>query len=295
MTPDQHDPRSVDSTDRGPVVALRAPRAAHGAATRWSRTLAETLQTDVVVVRPIKTPRLRANVLFPQRNLTEGLALARDAQRVMTARARWQRKFAGAGDVPAMLSLSEAGPNELVDAMRPLRPSIIVVPACEAWAGDAVTRLVRDSGVPVLVVRAGSSTSPIVAASNLADTRAPVLRQAAEWAHVLGRELTVVHNLEPVAVEWAGDGAVPGVLRATEQELALRRVQEAERLAALLSADLEVSRRADPVGGILEAASRDTQALIVVGAPEKRAPVAEGVVTQAGGSVLVVPVPRAGL
>lgn len=119
--------------------------------------------------------------------------------------------------------------------------------------GRVVTNLARTAGLPVLVARARTSGGAIVAATDLADRRFPVLNQAAAIGRRLDRPPVAVHNLPPGAGEAPDDQS-----RAREGRLdrAARRIVGAESV---------IVHERDPVEGILsQARDRDAE-LIVVG------------------------------
>jgi len=275
-----------------PIVLIRADGVAHGPASRWAAELAVALSTRVVVVRHVTTRPLRANPFFPQRHVADGLSNTRAALRVMEARVRWQRRFTS-GTAATMVSLESTGLSALSEALRGLDPQVIVLPASRHWAGDNVARLSLEMNVPVLVGRRRRGHAPVVAASNLMDTRLPVLRQAAGIAGALGRSVTFVHNVEPMVLGWVGDGLTPFVLPAFEPRVADHQVERLESAANEHDAGVTVTCQSDPVGGILAAARRAHADLIVVGADSSRdflsRRVTARVVADPTSSVLVVP------
>lgn len=281
----------------GPVVLIRCDGANHGPAMRWASAFAAALSTDLVLIRLVSGRPLATNLLFPHRHAAEGLRQAKAALRVMQARARWQRRFFSGGTAPAFLSIPREGTARLIDSLAGLAPRLVVLPASGVWPGDAVGRLATGAQVPVLVARAPRAPdgeAPIVAASNLADARLPVLTHAADVAHALGRPLTFVHNLDPVPFAWVGTELYP-MTAGIEQAALTFSLQTLERVAQTHDADVTVTRQGDPVTGILSAARRAVADLVVVGAASSPSfisrRVTARVITAARRSVLVVPLP----
>lgn len=278
----------------GPVVLIRCDGASHGPAMRWARALVAVMSTDLVLVRLVEGRPLATNLLFPQRHAAEGLRQAKAALCVMQARARWQRRFFSGGTAPAFCSIPREGAARLVDSLAALAPRLVVLPANGVWPGDVVARLATGAQVPVLVARPSRGEAPIVAATNLCDTRLPVLTQAAVLAHTLGRSLTFVHNLDPVPFAWIGTELYP-MTADIEQAAMSFSLQTLERVAQTHDADVTITRQGDPVTGILSAARRAVADLVVVGAASRPSflsrRVTARVISTARRSVLVVPLP----
>ncbi len=292
MTPAPNEPALASR----PVVLLRGDHAAHLEAARWAQTVAAALKAEVVVVRVLNPRGVRANLLFPQKNLGDGLESVENAHRSMDARVRWQRRFRPPESAPAQLSLVNEGVARLGAALEPLRPRLVVMPASQFWPGDTVARLAAACGTPVLVARASRRPGRVVAATNLEDGSLPVLHQAAEWAHTLHWPLTFVHNLQTSPLAWVGIDAFPFVPpEPVEPALGPRQMHQLEQVAGEADADVTVTHSLDPVAGILDAAREAAAELLVVGTPHAASwmsrRVTARVVASAKRSVLVVPLP----
>ncbi len=239
---------------RRPVVLIRRDQSAHRHASTWAVALAEALHTDLVVVRL-------------------------GSERVLNARARWQRRFGSRTAAPALLSVPEGrGTTHLANAIAPLNPCVVVVGQAGRWPGDSAGQLASECGVPCLVARAPRGQRGVVVATSLEDERAPVVREASAWARVLGRPLTVLHNQE---VSMGGAGRTG------------REEDQLEALAESLGARAVLTRSLDPVAGILDVARTDDADLIVVGASLSRSDgarrVAPRISALAKRSVMIVP------
>lgn len=280
-----------------PVALLRFDRCAHLAASGWARAAAAALDTSLVSLRVFPPSPVHANVVFPQRNVVEGFLEARQVETLMVAEQRWHARFGKHETPPALVTLMSMGFQHLVEVLECVSPSLVVLPASRSWPAENVVRLATALQIPVLVCRGSRGSRRMVVASNLEDSRRPVLRLAAQWASVLGQQITLVHNITPMLmvpppspeVCWFGVGTAE-----LDQQVAQHRVSLLERSAMEFGVDASVMRELDPAAGILGVASRMDASLVVVGArsvggaASHRVP--RRVLSSARRSVLVVPI-----
>lgn len=282
----------VSMTSSHPVVLIRQSGVAHGAATRWATALAAALGSEVVVVRQIAPRPQRVGMLFPRLAVVDGLRRAEDAMRLMKARLRWTRQAHGAPVAP-LISVEQTGLGDLAATVASLNPAVIVVPA-RAWPGERVSALAALTGVSVLAARPHRG-SEVVAASSLTHEQLPVVRAGARFAHLLGRSLTVTHNLEPLPVAAAPAEVNPTMLAALEQDLALKLVRQLEAAAREFAANVTISRSGDTPSGIVDISRTSRADLVIVGCDEGPGLVSRRVTPRvvdeaASSSVLVVPI-----
>lgn len=170
--------------------------------------------------------------------------------------------------------------QRLAEALRPLSPRLVVLPAVVGWPAECAGRLATACGVACLVARPHHQRRGVLAATSLEDGRYPVLKEAAVVAGALGSPLTFVHN---TAVR------VVGASRGRRSAGMERRL---DQVATELGADVVVTRALDPVSGVLGEARREDADLIVVGAstsPANGGPVGARIAGMATRSVLIVP------
>jgi nucleotide-binding universal stress UspA family protein len=176
-----------------------------------------------------------------------------------------------------------------------LRAQLLMVPGTEAL-GSQVTRLVRSTGLSVLVVRPAGVGTAILAATDLVDLRCPVLQRMADLAGRCRTRLIALHAMPAHSRAFAPIGS-----KTRERQ---RRFEGAIRGRLVRAASL-VSERAeprlaigvDPVDTILREAQTCYAGLLVVGTGARselrralRPSVAARLIEEARCSVLVTPV-----
>ncbi len=143
---------------------------------------------------------------------------------------------------------------------------LIVLPPAEGRSGLRVTTLSAKTGAPVLVAREAKSCDVVVAATDLADDRYPVLSRAAEIAARLGTSVVLVHNISTREIDDAHEGGIPARWIALAGEIERRR-RKLLRLGEAMAADFEpvVANRQNAAEAIIDAARERDADLIVVG------------------------------
>jgi nucleotide-binding universal stress UspA family protein len=155
----------------------------------------------------------------------------------------------------------------------------LIVIAADGTAAERAARIARQTSLPVLVARPPRTEGTLVAATDLARPKYPVVRQVAELAARLDAQAVLLHS----AADPDGVGRQHELLKTVATSLAP-------------GAELLVTRDGDPLEAILAAERRYDCDLTVVGAtvgskPDLVAPsLAEEVVRNAKGSVLITPV-----
>ncbi len=243
--------------ETGPVVLLRHPHGAHLHPQRWATALARALETELIVVQL----------------LVAGGRLGSTAPT-----SRWQRRF-GDDSRAAFVSLPSEETAGLAEALSSFSPRVVVTGFAGGWPANHITELATACGAPFLVAREPRAQRGVVAATSLDDVRLPVLHEASEWAQVLDRPLTFLHNL--------GAGSGKAERPRFEHQL--------EAFASRRGAEVALTHAYDPVSGILDVARGADADVIVVGAAGGQAGtgrVASRIAAMARRSVMVVPVPH---
>lgn len=261
--------------------------------------LAEGLRDELFVLQVCAPPRTnwrqrhRPDPLFALRRV-ENLERTRGAAIARCATLLWPT-------VPDERILSSEGDfvDAVVQSAAELGVELIVLPPQCHDCGNTATRIVASARVPVLVARPGRSHNVVVAATNLADRRYPVLRQARSFGALLHADLLLVHNVVPSFVSLSPETAMlwlagPPSLQA--QLMQRRLAQAAEGLSRCVGT--VVKTEPNTVHAILDAARQCDADLIVVGVTRSYSRwqrlwghgVAARVTQQAQRSVLLFPV-----
>jgi nucleotide-binding universal stress UspA family protein len=176
-----------------------------------------------------------------------------------------------------------------------LRAQLLMVPGTEAL-GSQVTRLVRSTGLSVLVVRPAGVGTAILAATDLVDLHCPVLHRMAELAGRCRTRLIALHAMPAHSRALARGGSKT---RDRQQRLEAMIRARLARAASLGSerAEPRLAIGVDPVDAILREAQTCYAGLLVVGTGARselrramRPSVAARLIEEAGCSVLVTPV-----
>ena len=176
----------------------------------------------------------------------------------------------------------------VIAAARAVQPALVVVPYIESYDGALITRIVRETTLPVLASRCRGETDAIVAATDLSDGRYPVLREGLRIARGQVAPITFIHNV------------VPDAFSSAAHRLFSRSVMSLDDIDRQLNARCVriTTNRTHSADAILQVAEDQRADLIVVGAhlkpryerSRRRVSVGSQVIERAGGSVLVVPV-----
>lgn len=308
MHPVQLHPEENHPVPRGPTG--RSPGAARGRDVLFVANGNERLSTGLLraaalahalggrLIVACTAPRwMPHNMLFPHHNAAEGLAIAsghaaaRDRLRafcdaVLTERLPEDRLFVRAGGL-AKVAVELAGEASAAP--------VVLGPGSD---GKTAAEVACRARVPVLVARRARLGS-IVAATDLADPRFPVLRQAGQLAGRADERATVVHNVPAMPGVGLPGGALGARLGLVPEETILSEYRW--RLHAVvrslgIAADPVVVSRPSAADAILEIAREHDADLVVVGTHARSwlarllsPSIAEVVVDRADGSVLVMP------
>lgn len=109
---------------------------------------------------------------------------------------------------------------------------LIVIPPEQKGQGLLAMDLAIATGVPVLIARPPRSHNVVVGATNLADSRYPVIRQVRQVSGLLGAQTLLMHNVAPVQL--------PGGLERGSMLLQVSSEQDVDSSAERLA---EVSRQ----------------------------------------------------
>jgi nucleotide-binding universal stress UspA family protein len=281
----------LSATHRPDVALLRAG------------VLSTRLGTSLHVIG-VMPPHTQNNVLFPQRNLPQGLAAMNEESTATKRLWRWcNRKLLRPlrpGDVAVHRgSLSRCA----IESARQLEAQLLIIPDDDVTGGAEITRIVDAAGVPVLVSRYPQPANMIVAASDLSLERVPVLRQGVALGETVGASVLFLHNVVPVAsmpVVRPGEG-MPILPLWPFDETGLQEKQRARlrKAASDIGQDVEIEvlDATDTVDAILGVARKHGADVVIVGHRNKSwvgrmfgEHVAAGVVNRARRSVLVVPI-----
>jgi len=137
--------------------------------------------------------------------------------------------------------------------------------------GSVAERVVRHAHCPVLVMRPGNDTGPVLAATDLSDAALPAVEAAAQEARTRNLPLAVLHDLDTVpwlASAMAPLGPVP--LAPAPETIDKVRAAAAEVLdSAMRRIGVEgsqlVTTEGNPVAAILRTAEARDASIIVVG------------------------------
>lgn len=157
--------------------------------------------------------------------------------------------------------------REVVQAARELEADLVVMPPQKQASGLPAVDIALAAKVPVLIARPPRSHNIIVAATNLADGRYPVIHQAGQVGGYLGAQLVLVHNIAPLAISGGLESGVPIFFgfdshRSARSQARLHQVaQKFPNCTATL-----VKTQMNTAQAILETARKYDADLIVVGA-----------------------------
>lgn len=183
--------------------------------------------------------------------------------------------------------------EKLHHATRHLRAELLVLGGRTDAAADAPGALTEAvlarSSCPVLVAGPVRDGRAMVVATDLERPNVPVVRVAASLARQLRRPLTVVHNVDGVALH----GVVYALPDGLEREVMAARLQTLGGVVRGIESvdDATVTREALAGDGILQVARARDVDLLVVGARPDVGLTSKHILAEARRSVLVVPLP----
>jgi nucleotide-binding universal stress UspA family protein len=171
---------------------------------------------------------------------------------------------------------------EAVDKVARSTGAQIIVVGASHWSAGAIARLVTAAPRGVLVAHPPRTRNQMIAATDLTDTRFPVIHTAAKLAEGLSARVTVVHNIEQ-----KGQGPVV----ALDLDTVAHRLGTLERLARQLERveGGHVASSQTTVEAILHVAQTRDADIAVVGIRPGRGRTLLAFLEQATCSVLAVP------
>lgn len=187
--------------------------------------------------------------------------------------------------------------NEVTQAAEAMGADLIILADEEGLSGKEATRIAQQTQVPVLIARPPRASDVIVAATDLSDSRYPIIRGAARLCRQLAARLVLLHNVPPAnASAVMPEPWLPVFLEDTPdlQQVWQRLRNLADRYSP--EAGAVVASQIDAADAILSAArSRDAD-IVVLGTRHRtwldrllHGSIAARVVDTVKGSVLIVP------
>jgi nucleotide-binding universal stress UspA family protein len=251
---------------------------------------------------------LRNNVLFPQDTWNAALQFPLEMKKIGDAAVARVTEITGRTEGEYEFILDDGSPDAVIlsRAEEWLADLIIVgsqgqTSATEILLGSVTDSVVRHAHSPVLVVRKGNQTGPVIAGTDFSDPAQPALKAAANEAERMGAALIAFHSLDLVwsALSYPAMAFGGAPVDKSPEDVAKLNVAATERLEESLK---ELNTRGEAVvttgaagAAILEVAAERKASLIVVGTVGRTGlrrallgSVAETVVRQANCSVLVV-------
>lgn len=283
-TPDDAAPTERAPARRARILFAAYPGGRPSGALLRAHAFARIFDGEITVLRVLPSG-VPSNMLFPHLDLRCALMelelFAKTARRTRA----WSDSTLSES-LPAGRVLVRDGDFEatVFQVAREIEADLIVLPPAEGRSGRRVTALSTKTGVPVLVARQPMSCDAVVAATDLADERFPVVSRAVEIAVRLCASVVLVHNVSTREVEdaYEGDPRVRWVALAGAIE---RRRRKLCRLGTAMATDFEpvVANRHNAAEAIVQAARERDADLIVVGVRSGPASV-----TQAAGTAAAV-------
>ena len=264
--------------------------------------LARINHKDFLVLCVLPSQAGRANPMFPQNNFFDAMW---SLHRAVNAAQHTQIMIDRIAFSPFPVSHMQVIQGDFVASVtayaHEIKASLVVVPGRPEAQASEVTRLVLASNLPVLVARPAAAESSVVAATDLRDEMAPVLRQAVALCEPLDAELIAVHCVAEPSGVTAARRKFPGtLLRRTDIEAIQHRRLRRISSRLLDRMQTEVSVDCNPARAILDSARAHHSDIVVVGVRERtwfdrliRSSVTHQVLSQAQRSVLVTPVSAA--
>jgi nucleotide-binding universal stress UspA family protein len=259
---------------------------------RRAAMFARTRSSTLHVLRVVPGRSARRN--DPVRAMRETVHLLR----LLAATRRWVHDVTGQAISSDRVRV---GTGKLVELAarraKEIGAALVVVPPLDGRFGSRITALASRARVPVLVERGVGGRESVLAATDLQDSRYPVLVQAASLSRQLDLPLVTLHNLNPrlgVSRTPASNAATStheDAWRAMKAQLELASRGLAERVETVVADEL------NPVSAILrEARAREADYIVVGTRPRSwlarlaYSSVAADIVNATQRSVLVAPV-----
>jgi nucleotide-binding universal stress UspA family protein len=238
---------------RSVLLALRQWEQPHDSLIHSLR-VAKRRGATLEVLRVIQETQLPDAGLFLQSRL---LAQRRRAIRADTL--DWLRSELGQEALDVHVSVAQGELSQQAARRARARDvGLIVVSHSNRESGGLLSELARAAQRPVLAPRHWGHGRPILAATDLRDSRFPVLRHAAQLAKDLDRPLVAFHSAGP-ASPFRAPGARPDMQASRERFMDAARILPAETATVVRSED-------DPVSAILQEAAALDAGMIAVGA-----------------------------
>lgn len=157
--------------------------------------------------------------------------------------------------------------REVVQAVKETAAELVVMPPERRGIGLPAVDIALSAEVPVLIARPPRSHNIVVAATNLADRRYPVIRQAGRIGDYLGAQIVLVHNIPPLAIPGGVESGGPVVV-GFDSQLSARSTAQLQQLAQKLPRCTAaiVKSQLNTVQAILETGRKCDADLIVIGA-----------------------------
>jgi nucleotide-binding universal stress UspA family protein len=276
------------------LCAVRSLKAAPEALRR-ARSMATALSAELRLLHVMTEP-LFYSPLYPQLSAE---ASSSRIERCAALLEETRRVCAGTGALGQEDVLLRSGDfiDVVTEVAGEMDPDLIVLADEEGLRGRQATRIARDTQTPVLIARPPRPGDVIVAATDLMDSRYPIIRGAALIGQNLASRLLLVHSVPPANAT----AALPEPWLPVFLEDAPDLSQIFHRLRSIADryspeAGAIVACHSDPADAILTAARARDADLVVVGTHKRswldrllHGSVASRVVEHAPGSVLVLP------
>lgn len=273
-------------TEKWPITAmLRA------------HTLAQTLGAELHVLRVYTLPQ-GGKRHFWQHISHDVFAELDRTYFVMDSARRWSNYILpGAVREDALACVQGDFVEQVIVHAQKLHAEMVVIPEEHSGVGLRANHIAVGAQVPVLVSRLPRTHNTILVATDLSDSRYPVVCHAALLRSMLTAELVLMHNVAPLSLVGSVDNE--GIYWDFSRELAVASsTQRLESVARVCSPCMEtiVTNRLDTKRAILASAQKHDADLVAVGARPCSSlsqllggNVAARVAEQARRSVLLIP------
>jgi nucleotide-binding universal stress UspA family protein len=241
--------------------------------TRAERANAPLVVMHVLTYAPALTP------LFPMQYSGTAHQLVALEQQLRQELAQRVEQLTGRGPDSCQVIVEFGHPYAaLIERAEKLQASLIVVANRGASAlerlllGSVAEKVVRHAHCPVMVLRPGNDTGPVLAATDLSDAALPAVEAAAQEARQRGLRLTLMHDLDlwpGLSSAFAPLGPIPFAPDADTVEQV--RQTAFNLLSAILErlnvqGDVRVTREGNPAAAILRTASELDASIVVIAA-----------------------------
>lgn len=264
-------------------------------ALRRARSMANVLSAELRLLHVLEEPLL-FSPLYPQ---LSSEAKSSQTERCTALMEETRRVCSGIGRLRDDDVLLRSGdfPEVVIEVAGDMDADLIVLADEEGLSGRQATRIARDSQTPVLLARPPRPGDVVVAATDLLDSRYPIIRGAAMVGRQLASRLLLVHSVPPASNTTAlPEPWLPVFLQdAPDLSTIFHRLRDIANHYTP-EAGAIVACHADPADAILTAARARDADMVVVGTHRRswldrllHGSVASRVVEDAPGSVLVLP------